>query len=95
MDQRRRRVLWLLVGCRCELGSDVQQFRYTEGAKKRAAGAAPKIELEVMTLSEVENFDWDEFLNDGVRSRNASEPSIGITRVTSRAAPAAPGSFDW
>jgi hypothetical protein len=38
---------------------------HTEGAKKRAAGAAPKIELEVTTLSEAEDFDWDEFLNDG------------------------------
>jgi hypothetical protein len=69
----------------------------TEGAKKRAAGAAAKIELEVMTLSETEDFDWDEFLMTGVRSRNASERSTGTSRTEGAklviAVPAEPSIF--
>lgn len=43
-------------------GVMISHSGYTDGAKKRAAGA--NIELRMLTIAEAEDFDWDEFVQD-------------------------------
>lgn len=46
-------------------GVMISHSGYTDGARKRAAGAG--IELRTLTLEEAEEFDWEDFLRDSCR----------------------------
>jgi hypothetical protein len=57
------------VGFLEDVGADkgvmISHSGYTDGARKRAAGA--NIELRMLTIEEAEEFDWEDFLRDSCR----------------------------
>jgi hypothetical protein len=55
-------------------GVMISHSGFTDGAKKRAAGAG--IELRVLTFVEAEDFDWEEFARDSCQGFNDCYGSI-------------------